>query len=436
MDASTFSTLWVFVLWVLTIAAGIFFLWKVLSRFFETRIVLLTSLLILFGTNYLSLVLFAGPTADTSLFTLYLALILLTDAWQKQRKWMFLVAMVPVITVICFFWFSEADKCFFAPPANIHRVLFSVKNGWLVYSPVVIFAFAGFYFLAEKNRNIFYAASLFMLVSLISAAGNPTWWFADRFGYPNLVETYAVLCIPLGYFVQWAWNHNKITNILLFVLSGFLVSLNLFETWQFQQKILLPERMTPKYYCATFGRVNVTNQQTSLPEPAGFAFSDTIPSEPWITCGRIINYDFENPVDQGEPFRLQRAAHSGNYGMLLNSQHRYSPGLAIPVGELTKCDSSWISATGYFYSACDRSRSKVFLVITCIRHGVPYKYKVTDLAAEKYHSGQWNLVTMSYLVPFSVDPADLLKVYFLNYGNEACFIDDFEISLCKPIIRI
>ena len=73
------------------------------------------------------------------------------------------------------FYFGDAAKSRFpVDPANIHRVLFSVKNGWLVYTPLMIFALAGFYFLAGKNRVLFHALFLFFLVSLVFAACNPT----------------------------------------------------------------------------------------------------------------------------------------------------------------------------------------------------------------------------------------------------------------------
>jgi hypothetical protein len=504
MGIGNFITSLLFPLWVLTAALGIFFLWKVLSQLFETPVVLFTVLLLLFGTNFFGQIILAGPTASTVLFTLYLAIILLTSTWQKGFHPTPLILMLPVMAAISFLsvpglfvvlfpllawigdkgpgmrhaeqadpakgkfrenwwqllflagmvviglvlrqfsWFSGTGSFFSSGegvntgspliPANIHRILFSVKNGWLIYSPLVIFAFAGFYFLAEKNRSLFGAAFLFMLASIDRAAGNQTWWFADRFGYPGLVETYSVLCLPLGYLIQWAWTRNRKTRILFMILSGLLVFLNLFQTWQFSRSILVPGRMTAKYYFAVFGKTAVTDREKKLLEPSCPRLTDSVPAEPWIECHSCFFDDFENPAGDREPFRLKQAAHSGNSGMLLNAQNRFSPGLTLPVRQLAETDSCWIKASAYFFYPCKNSLSKVCLVMTCLRKDLAYKYMVTDLSAGRFHPNRWNLVEMSYLVPFPADQDDQLQVYFMNYGQEECYIDDFEIKLCKPVL--
>ena len=459
-----------FLLWVVMAAAGFFLLWKILSQYFERPVTVLTFILVLFGTNLFWQIVFAPPGAHIFLFTLYLLMILLTHLWQKNMHWLPLVAMLPVMIAIAFLhapgifmmlfpafewsgdpksldemnvkfrkdrvqlvflagmfviclilmqfsWFNGPGEIFYywdataadfpVLPANIHRVLFSAQNGWLVYSPLVIFAIAGFWFQAEKSRALFLASFLFLLVSLGSAASNPAWSFPESFGYPNLIETYAVLCLPLGYLIRWGWNRNRQARIILLVLSVTVVFLNIFQTLQFRRS----------------ARV----------EPSSTVLTDSIPQKPWLKCSRIASFDFENGDDH-DPFRLKLAARSGNYGLLLNGQHRYSPGLTSNLGQLTDRDSSWINASGYFLFTCKNASSKVFLVITCIRKGVAYKYRVTDLSAGRFHPNQWNRVTMSYLVPFPVEPDDLLQVYFMDYGEEPCFIDDIEIDLCKPTL--
>jgi hypothetical protein len=489
-------------LWILSGGTGIFLLWKVLSRFFEMPVVLITAFLILFGTNYFHQIIFAGPAANAFLFTLFLAMIYLTGTWQQGMRWIPLLVMFPVMLTISFLsapamfiflfpvaawmdkegygirdtgyggngkrllskgakqvlflagiiitcmvlrqfsWFSDPGSGFYfgdpakarfpIVPSNIHRVLFSVKNGWLVYTPLMALAFTGFYFLAEKNKAVFWPAFLFLLAALISAASNPAWWFDDRFGYPNLVETYAVMCLPLGYFIQWVFTRKMITRILLFMVVFLFVSLNLFQSLQFNRSVLLPGRMTWPYYAATFAKTVVTPGNRMLLEPGKPGRQDVIPAEKRIKCSRVAGYDFEEPMGGYDPFRLERAAHSGKFGIVLNSRLRFSPGLTIRVRQLTERDSSWLNTTGYVFFTCKNAANKVFLVTTCVHKGLPYKYKITDCSDARFHANQWNKVTMSYLVPAPIEPDDLLQVYFMNYGLRECRIDDMEINLCKP----
>ena len=47
------------------------------------------------------------------------------------------------------------------------------------------------------------------------------------------VESYAVMCIPMGFFVRWL-SHSRIwIKVLLSCVASFFLFLNLFQTWQF-----------------------------------------------------------------------------------------------------------------------------------------------------------------------------------------------------------
>ena len=490
-----FTTSLLFLLWVLSVIAGILLLYSLLSRFFKTPVVLLTASLILFGTNYFRQTFLAGPSAGAFLFPLFLAMILLTIEWQRVRRLTPLLLMIPFMTAIAFLsapgtmvilfpvmalmregdteegikftvkgrggrliylsglfvfclvlrkfsWFSGPGGCFYygdaagahfpLVPANICRVLFSFRNGWVVYSPLVVAAFAGYYFLAERNKTIFIPAFLFLLASLVYAASNPEWCFAGSFGYPHLVETYAILCIPLGFFIRWALEQGKPARLLVLPVATILISLNLFQTWQFTHGVILPQRMNRAYYMASFGRITVSRRHMRLLDPPGPGISDSVPTEVPIQCRRIARFDFEQRMAGYESFQLQRAARSGNFGLVLNNRLRYSPALERPVKQLTSRDSCWITATCYFFFGCRNADNRVFLVMTSTHQGIPFKYRTTDLTAVRFHPGMWNRAEMSYLLPFTTEPDDLFAVYMMNYGEQECLIDDFEINLCKP----
>jgi len=342
-----------------------------------------------------------------------------------------------------FSWFSSpgADLYFGIPhgdqfpivPANIHRVLFSLRNGWMVYTPLVIPAISGFYLLAEKNRAVYYAAFLIILVSLVFAGSIPRWWYNDSFGYPNLVEVYAVLSIPLGYVVQWIWQRRRITRIFLVTAAGLLVLLNLFQTWQFGRSIIVPEKMTGKYYLAAFGRTSALPSNTGLTGSPGPALNDTIPGNMPVTCTKVNSFDFEQAGNDWDAHRSGRYAHSGRFSLRMSPEFSFSPGMIVPVRQLTSTDSSWIRATAHFFYTCKPAENILFLVITCLHDGVPYKYRAARMMDERFRPWCWNTVTMSYLLPLPAYPDDAVNVYFWNFGQNECYIDDFRIDLCKPV---
>ena len=494
---------------LLSVALGIFLVWQVLTQFFEKRVVLTTSFLILFATNFFWLALFSTVPAHALLFTLFLIMVRLVIMWQKEMKWLPMVVMLPVMLLISFSapgmfiilipvfvlvwntgyrggdqsgasmgfrdgsatpsmtnwlqllflagifilciilrqfpWFTWPGEIFYSgntltdrfpiEPANIHRVLFSVKNGWIVYTPLVIPAIAGFYFLSEKNRALYFSIFLFLLISLIYTASLPHWWYNDSFGYPNLIETYAVLSIPLGFFVQWLWQGRLIRKIFLFGIGGMLIMLNIFQTWQFEKSIIIPELMTENYYCAIFGKTNVTAGDKNLMKFRKPPSTDSIPDGADLQCNRIMGFDFEQPWFDWSRFKSDRFAYTGKYSLRLNPKFRFSPGLFIPIRQLTSGDSTWIRVTASFYYTCKRSANEVFLVITSLNNGNSYKYRTTELISDRFSPNRWNKLKMKYLLPVPMNENGSIHVYFWNYGDEDCYIDDFEINLCKPTQR-
>lgn len=234
-----FITLYGPLLMVLVAFAATFLVWRLLSSLFSFPVALITILLILAGTNLTGEIFTAPPSANIVLFLLYLLVILLTVQWQKEGKWLPLFLLLPVMIAIAFHGIAGISMIFFplfailreAPPVrqstksrgqflflvalfllcillrqfavftdpaavlypgnpafghyppwpvNIHRVLFSIQNGWLVYTPMVVPAIAGFWFLARDKREYFAAAFLVLVVSLASAGAIPGWFFPGR----------------------------------------------------------------------------------------------------------------------------------------------------------------------------------------------------------------------------------------------------------------
>jgi hypothetical protein len=382
----------VLILQVCTLIAGIFISWKILARFFEKRVVFVTLLLVFFGTNLFWLTI-SGKIFPSGI--------------------------------------SIPDKFSFHP-VNIFLVLFSFRNGWIIYTPLVLPAIAGFYFLAEKHRVLYVASFIFFLAGVMYTASQPHWWFNDSFGYPGLAGMWVVLAIPLGYVVQWSWQGRPLKRFLLAGLAAMLMLLNVFQTWQFERSVIIPERMNGAYYLAIFGKIRAKPaDRQKMDMPASLPI-DSIPSDADVTCSKILGFDFEQSAPEYGAFQSDRVAHSGKYSLRMNPDFRFSPGLIMPIRQLASGDSAWVRASAWFYYTCERKSNVVFLVITSLHNGKPYRYKATELMGEQFSPGRWNEVSVSYLLPWSSNQQDTLHAFFWNYGNETCFIDDFEIELCKP----
>ncbi|HNY02190.1 MAG TPA: hypothetical protein PKG48_06375 [Bacteroidales bacterium] len=426
---------------------GIFLAGKILRNFFNLQVTLITLALVFLGTQVTGMIFLPGPPTHLLILDVYLLLLLGSMMGEKRWIWlplavMILAALVTGFTVRFVPAFSQPGSWVFygnrradpgsLNPVNLHRVLFSLQNGWLVYTPMALAALAGLSFPGRKNIPFFYTAFLFVVILLLFAGSDIDRQFPGRLSFPPMTASWAVLCVTLGYGVQKVLEKPMPVRMLLLAVAGALVVLNLFQTWQVSRSVLVPGRMTASYYRAVFGRISPDSSDRRLLKPISAGLSDTLPGDTRIPCRRLAFYDFEPAPGRNDPSRPAKAARTGKAGMVLNAEFQYSPGLSLPVSQLDAGDSAWIVATGYIFFSCPNRELKASLVITCLHNGKPYKYRVTDLANPPCAPGRWNRVTMSYRLASQAEPGDLLQVYFMNYGREEMFLDDMEIKLCKP----
>ncbi|MEI7898373.1 MAG: hypothetical protein WCJ26_15150 [bacterium] len=103
-------------------------------------------------------------------------------------------------------------------------VLFSPLNGLLAYTPmalIMLLGTAGMIF--RKKTNGWPIAVVFILVTLICASWK-MWYFGCSFGQRSYIEYYAILAVPMGYFITWIFNMRRLiaSTILLFVVFLFV----------------------------------------------------------------------------------------------------------------------------------------------------------------------------------------------------------------------
>ena len=137
-------------------------------------------------------------------------------------------------------------------------LLFSFRNGWLVYSPLIIFSLIGMYLMKSLKVAVF----TYILLSIYVASSWSTWWYGDSIGQSSMVSTYAVLAIPLAVFIKFIFEKNIGIKLLfsIVVLSFFM--LNAFQIFQYDQGSLHPSKMTSTLYFKQFSKLKpIANYQ-------------------------------------------------------------------------------------------------------------------------------------------------------------------------------
>jgi len=143
--------------------------------------------------------------------------------------------------------------------------LFSYKKGWLLYSPVMIFALIGFYFAIKKDKILGRAFLIFAMLNIYILSSWECWWYAASFGSRVMIDSYVVFGVALGYFLTYisekTWK--KISVTILFI--GLLI-LNIIQSKQYLSGYIPHESMTKDHYWYIFGRLNIDNFDNSLQE--------------------------------------------------------------------------------------------------------------------------------------------------------------------------
>lgn len=297
--------------------------------------------------------------------------------------------------------------------------LFSFRKGWLVYTPIMIFALIGFYFLYLKNKTVALLLAIIIVLDIYISSCWTTWWYAGgSFSSRTIVPKYVLLAIPLGFFIEWIQRQRL--RWIAIALGLFFITLNLFQSWQFQQGILSRERMTLPYYLAIFGRTEVSKSDKKLL---------------LVERSTSTYQSFNNPEDYQSRILFKEAFNPPKYpeGVFeLNKDKRFSPGIDISFQELTSTDHAWVVGEVDIFIP-ENYEGKLPLLIATFQHKEKnYKYRSFSLSPKAIKKGAWNSLSFSYLSPEVRSKKDRLKLYIWHQGNERVLVDNFKIRAYEP----
>lgn len=298
---------------------GLWFLRKVLLRYFTDGIAAAVLVSIVFGSNYLEYAGITGAMTHNWLFTLNSLLLFATIRFYDKpgywlaaaigllTGWATLTRPTEIISILIpllwgvsskdslrarvallrahwpklalagiaglatvslqmIYWnyasghwvvYSYEKQGFTWFPPHIEDVLWSSRAGWLVYSPMMIFAIAGLFMLRKKVQQVFPAVFLYCLTALYITSAWDIWWYGGSLGQRAMVQAYPFWAFALGAF--WSWVSAAPWRRPVFcTLGGVCIYLNLW--WSHQAHfggVFQAEQMTRHYILKTLGRFQI-----------------------------------------------------------------------------------------------------------------------------------------------------------------------------------
>ena len=158
-------------------------------------------------------------------------------------------------------FYSYEDQTFDWTNPHIIEGFFSYKKGWWLYTPFMLIIIPGFILLYKNHRPLFLPIFLFTLVNIYIVFSWSIWWYGGSLGQRSLIESYALLSLPIAAVFQALTKAKKWTWALTACFVGFTGWYNIVLTIQAHNPtgILDAENTNRTYFWATFGRLTIDN---------------------------------------------------------------------------------------------------------------------------------------------------------------------------------
>jgi hypothetical protein len=148
--------------------------------------------------------------------------------------------------------YSEVGSAFYFNNPHIIDFLFSYRKGWLVYTPLMLFAVFGLIPLYRVKRGLFYAIIPYMALMIYVFSSWWSWWTGGSFGIRSMVDLMAVMSLPLAALITRLNKRNWLLKAGITLLLAFTIFLNIFQTWQYKEGLIHGTGMTKKSYWTIF----------------------------------------------------------------------------------------------------------------------------------------------------------------------------------------
>ncbi|WP_210514270.1 hypothetical protein [Hymenobacter terricola] len=466
---------------------------RVLLRYCSDVVVACTLALLVLGTNFLQYAVYDSAMAHVYAFTLYALLLWCTMHWhERPRLWLAagiglllglgilvrpseaVAILLPLLWGISskaawqrklalaktywrqlvvaglfigvgiapqlLYWkwasgdfivYSYQEQGFSFLHPHTWQFLFSVRKGWLFYTPLMVLPIIGLVVLWRRNRPVAVPVLAYFLINLWVVSAWDIWTYGGSFSQRSVVQSYAVLSIPLAYVLTWLGEqrHRAVLFTTLVPLIALLVSVNLFQTWQYMRSIITPDDMNRRYYWSIFNK--------TMPSQEDYTLLDGKTRLP----GLVSRYDrrtlaYENFEQQASTPQLEitdALGFNSRHSCKVNTEHKYSSTLTVRLGAASLLPKQWVRASCQVYSEYGAWGNRLIVLVE--RNGQTVQWNNVRLQNNLSVSNGWTPIWVDVPLPDDALPDDVLKIAVENGGGMPCAIDDLKAEALVPKAR-
>lgn len=276
---------------------------------------------------------------------------------------------------------------------HIIDALFSFRKGWLIYTPIMLFAVFGFVAMYKQRKELFIGLFVPFAISFYIMASWTEYWYGSSFSMRPVITQYPILLIAMGFFFVWVEKQQVVIRSSVLILTLFFIGLNQFQWWQLRNYILHDSRMTAAYYKRIFFKTSVTDEDKKL-----------LLIERSLDGSHIL----KNPEDYNSRlFLKQQTSFQLKDG---NEYIEFVHSTKIPYEQLTQKDHCWVRFT-FDYRYVDTVARDYYFAVMMDRKNGDYGRVFFDM---KNTNTNWQTFDTLFLTPEIRSVNDQLKFFVWN----------------------
>lgn len=164
---------------------------------------------------------------------------------------------------LLFYSYTNNEHFFWTDP-KLWQGIFGFRKGWLIYTPVMIFALVGLIPLYKNHSRYFFATLVFLVLNLYVLMSWWCWWYGGCFGQRSMVDCYGLLAVPMAAFLEWTFRQKKIPCTAITIVFAAVAYLSFFHYKQYKHHAIHYEAMTRAAYFDSFGHKYPSDRFESL----------------------------------------------------------------------------------------------------------------------------------------------------------------------------
>ncbi|MBS1624896.1 MAG: hypothetical protein JST83_12800 [Bacteroidetes bacterium] len=333
------------------------------------------------------------------------------------------------ISVGHYLYYSYTDEKFDFLHPHIWEGLTSIGNGWLPYSPIMIFSLIGFLPTFRQRHAgrisllVYFVVHVYVIYS---------WWcffYMGSYGSRPMTEAYPLLSIPLAYSIQWllrSWRRAAVF-ILFLGLCTFQVMM---QTYQMAEDIFNSEFNNWYFNVVSFGKTKLTYEESIVLDTKEFQ-----PSHP-VYLKTLLS----DSLEDSRPGADSTVAYSGHQSVCIAKDSTVLL-FKTTAREAGLKGGQWIKASAMTlakdYTNNNWHKSPLVMMFSEKGHRkskwriLALQNKIDNPEHKIWHFtvNKWGYVYFYSQVPQDMEPDDELLVYVEHKNGPDICVDDVKVEV-------